>query len=163
MIGYIPEKDADGNILFPVVSRFERSDIVLKLARAAGQADANGDLSLSIVVPGDAGAITRYAAGGYAYTDSYTWEDALKKVEMIDVDNIFGYGANAVLKEYHDSEVAADNQGWFFEKHHGNEGQVEIEPMGWYGELRGGLSLKLTFKVAANAKVKCLIWWGKIE
>ena len=159
----IPDRDEEGNILSATVGRFERSDIVLKLAKHSGQADSNGDLALDIVIPGEAGAITRYAAGGYAYVDNYAWDDAITKVEVIDVDDIFGYGANTVLKEYHDSEVDESNRGWYFEKSYGSEGNVDIEPMGWYGELRGGLTLRITFKVSANAKIKIIIWWGKKE
>lgn len=162
-MNFIPERDSEGNPVLPVVGRFERSDIVLKLAKISGQANNSGDLVLSMVVPGTVGEVTRYVAGGYAYTDNYSWDDALTKVEVVDVENIFGYGANAVLKEYHDSEVDSANQGWFFEKGYGQEGCIDIEPMGWYGEMRGGLTLKLTFKVSANAKIKCIIWWGKKE
>lgn len=146
-----------------VQSRFEVDEIVLKLARIKGQADANGDLSLEIVIPGSVENTERYIAGGYAYTDNYNFNDYVSKVEVLDYQNHLGYGANTVLKTYHDHEVATDNQGWFFEKHFGNEGVIEIEPMGWYGQLKGDLKLKITFKVQANANVKILLCWGKIE
>ncbi len=162
-MNFIPERDSDGNPIMPVVGRFERTDIVLKLAKAFGQADANGDLVINIVIPGTPGEITRYASGGYAFVDNYTWDSALTKIEVVDVDDIFGYGANAVVKEYHDSEMATDHQGWYFEKSYGSEGNVDIEPMGWYGEMRGGLTLRMTFKIAANANVKVLLYWGKKE
>lgn len=144
-------------------SRFERDDIVLKLSRVAGQADANGDLALSIKVPGTPGSDSRYAAGGYAFTDAYAWTDKVSKVEVIDEDNITGYGAGAVLKEYHDAEAPEANQGWPFWKMHGAEGECEIEPMGWYGNLPSGLYLKITMKLAANANAKVALWWGKVE
>lgn len=144
-------------------TQFERDDIVLKLAKASGQANASGDLTIDLVVPGNAGEVTRYAAGGYLYTDNYSWDDSIDRVEIVDVNNIFGYGANTVLKTYHDHEVDEENRGWFFEKSHGSEGVVEIEPMGWYGALRGGLVLRLVIKIQANAKAKALIWWGTVE
>lgn len=150
-------------IIDKVQSRFEMDEIVLKLAKINGQADSNGDLALELVIPGTFGVTERYIQGGYAYTDSYQFTDAVTKIEVLDYQNYMNYGANTVLKIYHDSEVDTANQGWYFEKHFGNEGVVEIEPMGWYGQFLGDLKLKITFKVAANANVKCLIWWGKKE
>lgn len=155
--------NAATEIISRTQGRFERDDIVLKLARCAGTADLSGDLVISLVVPGDAGEITRYTAGGYAYVETYAWTDALTKVEVVDVDNVFGLGAGTVLKTYHDTEVDTVNQGWFFERSYGAEGNVDLEPMGWYGEFRGGLTLRLTFKVTPLKRVKCLLWWGKIE
>lgn len=162
-MNFIPERDSEGNPVLPVMGRFERTDIVLKLARASGQADANGDLIINVVIPGTPGEITRFASGGYAFVDVYEWESVMTKVEVVDVDNIFGYGAGVVLKEYHDSDVPTANQGWFFERSYGSEGNLDIEPMGWYGEMRGGLTLRMTFKIGANAKVKVLLYWGTKE
>lgn len=155
--------NANSQIIDRVQSRFEVDEIVLKLARMNGTADSNGDLSLELIVPGTFGVTERYIQGGYAYTDNYQFTDAVTKIEVIDYQNYLGYGANTVIKTYHDAEVDTANQGWFFEKHFGSEGIVEIEPMGWYGQFLGDLKLKITFKVAANANVKCLIWWGKTE
>lgn len=160
---YIPNRDEQGNPISETRNRFEREDIVLKLAKTNGQADANGDLVIDMAIPGIPGEITRYAAGGYAYTENYSWLDCLVKCEVVDADNIFGYGAGAVLKNYHDQDVAEENQGWYFEKSYGNEGNLDIEPMGWYGAFRGGLVLRLTFKVQANSRVKTIIWWGTVE
>ncbi len=152
----------DGNkeIVQNVGTKFERDDIVLKLARVNGQADENGDLQIVITVPGSD---YRYVAGGYAYVENYNWADALTKVEVVDTNNLFGYGAGVVVKNYHDTEVSSDNQGWFFEKSYGAEGNVDIEPMGWYGALPSGLDLKITFKVQANVRIKAMLWWGKVE
>ena len=154
---------ASSNIRSNVSTQFERQDIVLKLAHCDGQADGNGDLELTLKVPGTFGVDYRYAAGGYAITDSYSWTDKISKVEIIDVDNVLGQGANYIAKRYHDSEVDSANQGWPFWKSHGSEGECEIEPMGWYGHLPAELYLRVTLKVAPNANVKCLIWWGKEE
>lgn len=157
-------KDAiDAQKVASVKTQFERDDIVLKLAMVSGQADANGDVVLSIQVPGTPGSEVRYAAGGYAFTDSYSWTDKITKVEVVDDDNLIGFGAGAVLKVYHDSDADEANQGWPFWKTHGNEGECEIEPMGWYGVIPSGLYLKITCKVAASAKVKTCIWWGRVE
>lgn len=146
-----------------VITATEQDFIVLKLSKIKGQADSNGDLVLELKVPGSVAKIERYVAGGYAYTDTYSYEDELNKVEVVDKDNVAGYGAEAVLKAYHDQELPTENQGWFFEKSYGLEGNVDIEPMGFYGQLVGELYLRMTFKVQPNAKVKCLIWWGKKE
>ena len=163
MITINPERDADGKPIIPVMSRFERDDIVLKLACIAGQADANGDLALQIKVPGTPGTDYRYAAGGYATIDAYTWGDKLKAVEIVDVDDIMGFGAGTVLKTYHDAEAPEANQGWYFWQAHGTQGEVEIEPMGWYGQIPAGLYLRCTFKVAPLKNIQCAIWWGKVE
>lgn len=143
--------------------RFERDDIVLKLACTSGQADASGDLALSILVPGTPGSEYRYAAGGYAFSDNYGWSDKIKKVEIVDEDNLLGLGAGTVVKVYHDSDADEANQGWFFWKTHGSEGECEIEPMGWYGQIPSGLYLRVTFKLQANANCKTNIWWGRTE
>lgn len=156
-------KDNSSQFVNNVQGRFELDEIVLKLTRMNGTADANGDLSLDLIVPGSISNVERYVQGGYAYTDNYQFLDKITKVEVIDYQNYMGYGANTVLKTYHDDEMPDENQGWFFEKHFGSEGIVEIEPMGWYGQFNGDLKLRITCKVAANANVKCLIWWGKKE
>lgn len=157
-------KDNSSTMLVDQVrSRFEVDEIVLKLAKINGTADANGDLSLELIVPGSITNTERFISGGYAYTDNYSFLNSITKIEVIDYQNYLGYGANTVIKTYHDSDVGEENQGWFFEKHFGSEGVVEIEPMGWYGKFNGDLKLKLTFKVQANANVKCIIWWGKAE
>lgn len=144
-------------------SRFERDDIVLKLACAAGQADANGDLAVTILVPGTPGSEYRYAAGGYAFSDLHGWLDKITKVEVVDEDNLLGFGAGTVVKVYHDSDADEANQGWYFWKTHGGEGECEIEPIGWYGQIPSGLYLRVTFKLQALAKAKVNVWWGRVE
>ncbi len=153
----------DEQLVGSVTTATEVDYLVLKMAKMKGQADANGDLSLSMMVPGSIANVERYAAGGYAFTDNYAWDDAITKVEIIDKDGVTGYPAGTILKTYHDDDVPTVNQGWYFWKSHGTEGECEIEPIGWYGQLNGELELKVTFKVAANAKVKANIWWGKKE
>lgn len=151
------QSDLASDLSIETRSRFEREDIVLKLSRISGQADANGDLVLDIDFPGE-----RYLAGGYAFTDNYTWTDKVSKVEVLDYMDLTGAGLNAVIKEYYDSELPSANQGWPFWKTFGNEGECEIEPMGWYGHLAIPLRVRITFKVAANANVKAAIWAGKV-
>ena len=153
----------DKTLVGSVTTATEVDYLVLKMAKTKGQADANGDLVLSVIVPGNFGTVERFAAGGYALTDSYSWEDCIHKVEIIDVDGVTGYPAGTVLQTYHDNDMPSENQGWYFWKSHGSEGECEIEPIGWYGQLQGELELKITFKVAPNAKVKCDIWWSKSD
>lgn len=153
----------DETLVGSVTTATEVDYLVLKMAKIKGQADSNGDLVLSMMIPGSIANVERYAAGGYAFTDNYSWEDAIKKVEIVDVDGVTGAPAGTVLKTYHDDDVGADNQGWYFWKSHGSEGECEIEPIGWYGQMNGELQLKITFKVAASAKVKANIWWGAKE
>lgn len=150
--------------LSKVQSQFERDDIVLKLACMKGTANLSGDLTLTIKVPGTYGVDYRYVAGGYAYVDTVAFgTDKITKIEVVDVDNITGLGANTVVKQYHDSEVSSSNQGWYFYPFHNNAGEIEIEPMGWYGALPAELYLQITFKVSSLKTVIADIWWGKIE
>lgn len=160
-LGY--QADIDSHVVGQVVTASELDYIVLKMARQQAQADANGDATISMRVPGSFANVERYAAGGYAITDSYTWDDAITRVEIVDTDGVTGAPSGTVLKSYHDEDVPEENRGWYFWKSHGNEGECEIEPIGWYGQLRGELDLRITFKLAPLAKIKADLWWGKKE
>lgn len=148
----------------PVTTRTEVDSLTLKLARISGQADENGDLVLRLDVPGSLGEIGRYIAGGYGITNNYLFGDAVTGVEVLDdVDGTYSGNPNAVLRTYHDDDVPAENRGWYFWKSHGTEGEIEVEPIGYYGELCGRMVLRITFKVQAAARVNCLLWWGSKE
>lgn len=146
-----------------VRTQFEDEEIVLKLMRAKGQADANGDLVLTIPIPGSFPSVGRYAAGFWCFTDNYGWDDHIEMIEVVDVDGLTGMPAGTVLKVYHEDELDPENKGWFFWLNYATEGEVEVEPLGYYGQIVAGLSVRITFKVAANAKVKINGYWGKRE
>lgn len=160
-IGYIPPKDADGKRVLPTQNRFEESNIQGRLVRVSGQADAQGDITLSLKIPGNPGLTGRYAVRGAIYTNAYTWNDVLEKVELVDDDNILQLGAGAVIAPFHDLDVPIQNQGAPFEYIGGTEGKCVFENIGWYGEFPAGLYLKVKLKVAASAYVKGGMLWGK--
>ena len=87
-------------------------------------------------------------------------------MNIIDRDNILGYGANTVLESYHDGDVAEEYRGWRFYASEGGEGEIEIEPIGGFGKIPGGLYLQIKFKRAPGnlaTKVQANLWWGKKE
>jgi len=145
-----------------VQTKFELDEIILQLACISGQADNDGNLVMLFEIPGEVGSPSRYIAGGYGFIDNYTWESKILKVEVVDENDIFGFGPGTVLKYYHDEEAGLNNQGWYFWKTFGDEGEVEIEPVGWYGELYAGLFIKITFKINPLAKVKINLHWGTL-
>jgi hypothetical protein len=148
-------------------TQFEREDIILKLSRVQADFDVSGEAKISIKVPGTPGTSdVRYVAGGYAFTDVFSFGDAMNKIQVVDVDNIIGMGANTVLKTYHDEELDEENQGWYLWPSPQAGGEVEIDPIGYYGEIPAGLYLEIYFKktiVSGASKVFCDIWWGKNE
>lgn len=149
-----------------VITEFELDDKVLKLASGIGTFDGNGDCTIEIPIPGafDPLEPSRYIAGGYANTDLYGWGDRCTEVNILDKDNILGMGAGAVLETYHDNEVAEENRGWRFYASEGGEGEIEIEPIGGFGKIPGGLYLQIKFKRANGnpaTKVQANLWWGK--
>lgn len=146
-----------------VSTKFESTDLILKLAKFTAQADENGNAVLSIMVPGIIGKIERYTAGGYVFTDNYHWDDALVKIEIIDKNGVTGAPLGTILKTYHDEDVPEVKQGWFFWKTFGTEGECEVEPIGWYGQINGELELRISLKIQPNVKAKANIWWGKKE
>jgi hypothetical protein len=149
----------------PVQTQFERQDIVLKLAKGTAEFDLSGEAEISLLVPGTPGSGDgRYVAGGYAFTDVFGFGDYVEKVCVVDVDNLLGMGAEAIIQTYHDTDVPGDNQGWYFWPSPQVGGEAEIDPMGYYGFIPSGLYLEIYFKKApgsAAQNVYCNVWWGK--
>lgn len=146
-----------------VSTQFERTDIVLKLAREKSSF-SSGSAEISILVPGVVNSgDCRYVAGGYAFTDIFTFGDTVTKIQVVDVDNILGYGAHTVIKTYHDADIGTANSGWYMWPSPQVGGEVEIDPLGYYGMIPAGLYLEIYFEAAAATNVYCDIWWGKSE
>jgi hypothetical protein len=148
-----------------VQTQFERTDIVLKVGCQEATFDENGFAEVSIKVPGTPGTEDgRYVAGGYAFTDSYTFGDRITKIQVVDIDNILGYGAETVVKTYHDQDLIEGEQGWFMWPAPQVGGEIEIDPMGYYGFIPAGLYLEIYFQRAASGtatKVYIDYYWGK--
>ena len=158
---FIPERDENGNLILETKTRLEDKSIQGRMVRVYGQADANGVAELILKIPGNPGTVGRYAVRGEILTDNYGWADALEKVEIVDVDNLSQQGAGTVMGAFEDVDVPLANRGAIFQKTSGNEGKCIFENVGWYGEFPGGFYLRVTLKVAALAKVKGSMLWGK--
>ena len=150
-----------------VITQYELNDKDLKIASCECSFDINGLATMSLKVPGTPGTTEgRYVAGGYAFSDIWTKGDRLYKVQIVDVDNILGYGPNTVVKTYHDEEVDDANAGWRMWQTEQLGGEVEIDPIGGYGFIPAGLYLQVIFKKATNGTaswIACDVWWGKKE
>jgi hypothetical protein len=146
-----------------VTTQEEKNDKVLKLA--SGIEDfASGVAVISIQVPGTPGGTDgRWAAGGYCFADVWTIGDRVTKVQVVDTDNLLGYGSGTVLKEYYDSELPEPNQGWQMYPAHSGSGEIEIDPIGGYGFIPAGLYLEIHSACANATKLAACIWWGKEE
>lgn len=149
-----------------VVTEFEISDKVARLAKITGEFDINGECVLELQVPGSFSLTSpgRLVAEAYCIEDVFGWGDAVTTIELIDKDNLSGLGANTVLETFHDPDVALANRGWYFYPTFGGAGELEVSPIGGFGELIGGTYLRATFKKAVGStaqKVIACIWWGE--
>ncbi len=148
-----------------VETQFERTDLVLKCCRETATFDETGRAEISIQVPGTPGSTDgRFVAGGYAMTDSFTFGDHVAAISIVDVDNIMGYGAETVIQTYHDEDVAPSAQGWFMWPQPQAGGEVDIEPIGFYGFIPSGLYLEIYFQRAPSGtaqNVYCDVVWAR--
>jgi hypothetical protein len=133
-------------------TRFERDDIRLKMSRAEATF-ASGEAEVSFKLPGEVGVDPVFIGGGYAFTDVFTFGDCVEKVQIVDVDDILGYGEHTVIATYHDETESDSNKGWYMWPMPIAGGEVEVEPLGYYGEAIAGLYLELYFKSTAATKV----------
>jgi hypothetical protein len=146
-----------------VVTQEEKNDKVLKLAGAIADF-SGGEAMISLLVPGTPGGSDgRWAAGGYAFADAWTIGDRITKVQVVDTDNLLGYGAGTVLKEYYDSECAEPNRGWYMYPAHSGTGEIEIDPIGGYGFIPAGMYIEIYAECASSTKLVVDIWWAKTE
>jgi hypothetical protein len=138
-------KDA-GNAqpIHQVTTQFEKNDKDLKIASIVGNVDGSGNAEMSLLIPGTPGtADGRWVNGGIAFFDEQHHGDRITAVEVVDLDNILGYGAGTVLKTYHDEDVPEANQGWRIPD---RRGLVEVETMGGYGFIPAGLYIRIKGK-----------------
>lgn len=155
-----------------VTTQFELNNKVLKLFSATEAYDITDTCILNIKVPQTFTGLDpianngRYVAGGYAFSDGYKFGDKVSKIEVVDDDNILGFGAGTVIKSYTDNDAEASNSGWYFWATINGEGEIEIDPIGGYGFLPSGLYLRVTCNRVSGSpanNVNINIWWGKIE
>lgn len=148
-----------------VVTQFEKEDLILKLVSKEANFGESDECEIVFEIPGefDGATISRYIAGGYANSDAYKFGDRVTAAEIVDVNGVTGYPPGTVLGSYHDENAASDEQGWRFWAAQGGEGECEIEPLGGYGQLLGGLYLRIKFKKCDGSpatKVCANLLWG---
>lgn len=125
-----------------VVTQFEKPERVLKMASGEGEVNEEGIAVVSFKVPGVlANGEGRYVQAGTAWFDVHHKGDKIEKVEVIDVDNVLGYGENLILITYHDDEINSDNMGWYLP-----ETTIKVDTLGAYGFIKSELYLKITAK-----------------
>lgn len=157
-------KDNATTEISPVVTtQEEKNDKVLKLVGGITTFSA-GVALLSIKVPGTPGSGDgRYAAGGYCFSDNFTIGDRVTKVQVVDTDDLLGYGAGTVLKTYYDDAADELNQGWYMYPSHASSAEIEIDPIGGYGFIPSGFYLEIHASCVAATKLVADLWWGKKE
>lgn len=168
-------------IITDVVGPFEKADKDLVLA-SDDQPFIGNICTLQLLVPGTLGEVgARQIAGGYGFTDVYCWGDRITKVELLDKDYAYAgilYPAEpapgvtwpqaepngVVMGSYVDDELPEINRGWRLWCDDGNQGGVDIDPIGGFGKLLALCYLTITVekKPASNATRACLnSWWGR--
>jgi hypothetical protein len=171
-----------------VVSELEQDNVDLALA-SDDQAFIGNVCRLSLLVPGAVGVIgARKIGGGYGFTDVFGWGDRVKSVDVIDKD--FKYAGLAYpatpaeagipgteglswadvmpdgveMGSYVDKDLAVEFQGWRLWCDDGNQGGVDIDPLGGLAKLPGQAYLVITIEKTAQSqatRAALNAWWGK--
>jgi hypothetical protein len=142
-----------------VVTLFEKNDKDLKIASFAIEVDTETGEAEGVVAVGAGG---RYVDAGIAWFDTANALDRIKHAELVDLDNIFGYGSGFVVKCLHDDDISEENQGWRIPY---KRGHVEVDTMAGYGYIPEGLYIRvLGVKDPSNKSGYMFfnIKWGKI-
>jgi hypothetical protein len=148
-----------------VTTQFEMKNKDLKLSCMSGATDVNGLVVLSIKIQGtfngtnpDTGANGIYVSGGVAFFNIWTPGDKIKKLEIVDIDNVLGAGAGYILMNYHDEQATEANAGIFI----GPQGLCEIEAFGGYGFIPSGIYIRVTAqKGSGTGTLYCNIFGGR--
>jgi hypothetical protein len=173
-----------------VVTDLEQDNIDLALASDQG-VFVDNICKLSLKIPGDVGQIgSRRIGGGYGFTDVFGWGDRVKDVSVVDKDFMYAglpgfYAATPALQGIPDTDglswadVAPDGvelgsyidkaldsfcQGWRLWCDDGNQGGVDIDPLGGLAKLPGGAYLVVTIEktdTSAATRAALNAWWGK--
>lgn len=155
-----------------VTTQFELNNKDIKVANMRGNVDPTSGVAVAqIKSPGImANGNGRYLAGGEAFFDYAHTLDIVTKIEIVDVDNVLGYGAETVIKSYHDDESDLSNQGWIIGvdtfNSIGNSGSIEVETLGGYGFIPAELYLRITAQKDPANKTGTFfvnVFWGKLE
>lgn len=154
-----------------VTTALEKNDKDLKIASIRAETDPQTGIAIAIIkAPGTPGVANegRYIMGAEAFFKSAHPEDKVTAVEVVDVDDILGFGPGTVLKAYHDDEVPVDNQGWVIGvDQYGtlqNASYIEVKPLGGFAFLPAGLYFRITAKkdpTSPSSVFYCNLLWGK--
>lgn len=147
-----------------VQTEFERTDIVLKLVSGYSTFDLNNEAVINFKIPGTPGTLEgRYVDGGVAFTNIMGFGDKVKEINIIDIDNILGYGADFIIQTYHEINLLDSNKGWYFWPSPQAGGEIEISSMGYYGFIPSGLYIQIKFiktELSQATCVYCNVSWG---
>jgi hypothetical protein len=136
-----------------VQTQFEHTNYLLQMSTVSAKGVQPGQTAVvSVTVPGNFGgpnppAPGRYIDEGLAWSYPGADGDAVTQIQVVDVNNVTGAGANTVLGTYHDAAVPVANQGWALHPTF----PTEIDTLGWYGFIPAGLVLQITVSRAATA------------
>jgi hypothetical protein len=141
-----------------VITLFEKNDKDLKISSAVGSVDSETGIAV-ITIP--IGANGRYMDEGEAWFSVANELDRIKKAEIVDVDNVLGYGADTIIKSLHDDDIAEEFQGWRIPNKFGH---VDVDTMAGYGYIPEGLYFRITGVKDPSNKTGNLfvnLKWGK--
>lgn len=150
-----------------VQTEFEDNSLIPKFIKGEASFGSGTTAVIDIKVPGTFPNETRFIKDGFLMVDAWAPGCYLSKVQIIDIDNQTGAGANTILKSYIDDDAAASNRGWYLWPTGGGvAGEIDIENAGGVGNLVAELYLRVevtkpTAGVGpANAYVN-LFWCAK--
>lgn len=110
---------------------YMNQSVKLLLAKGSATTDGSGSADVTIKIPGTFGVDAkgnfvngRTISGGWGYFANQADGDYVY-AEVRDDDNLLGYGAGFVLDRFHDNDVPAANQGWFFPR----QQVLELRPL----------------------------------
>jgi hypothetical protein len=131
-----------------VTTQFELNDKDLKLASGEAAVDGSGNAVLNFKVPGTyANGDGRWLTSGTAWFDSPNAHDTVTEINIIDTDNVLGYGANTVVKTYHDNEMPSDQTGWRIPN---IIGFAKVETLAGYGFVPAEFTIQIKAKKGAG-------------
>lgn len=157
---------SDGNksltpVLTSVTTLFEKNDKDLKLCSAEAAVGEDSIATIEFKTPGVmANGEGRWIASGMAWFDTKNPHDRIIEINIIDKDNVLGYGANTVIKTYHDDEIDSAQAGYRVPP----IGHVDVETLAGYGFLPAELYLQIKGKKGGDITTGFFfvnLEWGK--
>lgn len=169
------------NLSKEVTTQMEKSDKDLVLASDM-QPFIGNICTLQVLVPGAPGVVgSRLIAGGYGFTNVFGWNDRVSKVQLLDKDYVYAgslYPAEAApgvtwadamplgveLGSYTDDDLPEAYRGWRLWCDDGNQGGIDIDPLGGFGKLLSLCYLTITVEktnTSGATHAALNVWWGR--